>query len=172
VNAPNRQDPQKKRMGYGRQYLDEEDVEAVVRALKSDWLTQGSTIGEFENGLAQMFSARYSCAVSSGTAALHLSGLALGWGRNDVVITTPISFLASANCVRFCGAEVDFADINRKTYTIDASLLEKKLERCRREGKNPKAIVGVDYAGHPCDWQELKALADRYRLQLGCENAQ
>jgi UDP-4-amino-4,6-dideoxy-N-acetyl-beta-L-altrosamine transaminase/dTDP-4-dehydrorhamnose reductase len=157
-------------LSYGRQYIDEQDIAAVVEVLRGDLLTQGSVVSQFEAKISEIFSTPYTCAVSSGTAALHLAGLALNWGSNDFVITTPLSFLASANCARYCGAEIDFSDINPDTYTIDPNLLDRKLERYSREGKTAKAIVAVDYAGHPCDWQALRTIANKHQVQLVNDN--
>ena len=123
---------------YGKQQLDQSDIDAVVSVLKSDWLTQGPAVETFENDLKTYFGSNHACAVANGTAALHLTGLALSWQPKDVVITTPITFLATANCIVYAGAKPDFVDIDPITYTIDPNLLEEKTltgkTRCGRIG--------------------------------------
>lgn len=151
---------------YGKQTISEDDIQAVVEILKSDWLTQGPTIKKFENELCEKFGSKYASAVANGTAGLHLIGLALGWKEEDIIITSPITFLASANCAIYTGANVDFADINEKTYTIDPNKLEEKIKFYLSQNKKIKAVVAVDYAGHPCDWEALKTLKDKYDFQL------
>lgn len=155
---------------YGRQGIDEDDIQAVVEVLRSDWLTTGPKIEVFETALKEKFGAKHCCAVSNGTAALHLIGLALGWEPNDIIITSPLSFLASANCILYAGGTPDFVDINALTYTIDPALLEEKVKAYRKDGKHVKAVVAVDYAGHPCDWAALRSIADKYDIQLINDN--
>jgi perosamine synthetase len=157
-------------ISYGKQTIDKSDIEAVVEVLKGDWLTQGQAVGIFENDLKNYFGAKHACAVSSGTAALHLSGLALGWQPDDVIITTPITFLATANCIVYAGAIPDFADIDPVTYTLDPNLVEDKIKAHQSKGEKVKAVIGVDYAGHPCDWKALREIADKYDLQLVNDN--
>ncbi len=117
-----------KKIPYGRQNITDEDIQAVVETLKGDWLTQGPKIGEFEKAFAEYVGAKYAVAVSNGTAALHLCTLALGVNKNDKVITTPITFAASANCVRYARGEVVFADIDPETYLLDINEVEKLLK--------------------------------------------
>ena len=155
---------------YGKQYIDQSDIDAVVDVLNSDWLTQGPAVETFEIDLKTYFGAGYACAVSNGTAALHLAGLALGWKQEDIVITSSITFLATANCIVYAGATPDFVDIDPVTYTIDPNLVEEKVKFYRSKGKKVKAIIGVDYAGHPCDWKALREIADKYDLQLVNDN--
>jgi perosamine synthetase len=157
-------------ISYGKQSIDQTDIDAVVEVLQGDWLTQGPSVNTFENDLKNYFGANHACAVSNGTAALHLTGLALGWQPEDIVITTPITFLATANCIVYAGATPDFADINPFTYTIDPNLVEEKVKAYQSKGKKVKAIIGVDYAGHPCDWNALREIADKYDLQLVNDN--
>ena len=159
-----------KSYSYGKQTIDQGDIDAVVEALKSDWLTQGPKVQEFENALAQKFNAKYVSAVANGTAGLHLIGIALGWKKDDVVITTPITFVASANCIVYSGATPDFVDINENTYTLDINKLEEEVNRYIKIGKQIKAVVAVDYAGHPSDWESLRILADKYNFQLVNDN--
>lgn len=155
---------------YGKQTIEQNDIDAVVEVLKSDWLTQGPYVKKFENALAAKFGAEYVSAVSNGTAGLHLIGLALGWRNGDIVITTPITFLASANCILYCGATPDFVDIDSVSYTMDVNKLEQKLKDYQVIGKKVKAVVAVDYAGLPCDWKKLKILAEKYSFQLVNDN--
>jgi UDP-4-amino-4,6-dideoxy-N-acetyl-beta-L-altrosamine transaminase len=138
---------------YSRQRLDEEDILAVVEALKSDWITQGPRIAEFEKKVADSCGARHAVAVSSGTAALHLACLAADIGPGDEVITSPITFVASANCALYVGARPVFADIRPDTYCIDPEEIKKKIT-----GKT-KAIIPVDFAGHPCEMDEINEIA-------------
>ena len=151
---------------YGKQSINEHDINAVLEVLRSDWLTQGPKVEEFENALCTKLGANHASAVSSGTAALHLTALALGWGKNDIIITSPITFLSSANCILYAGATPDFADIDPVTYTIDVNKLEDRIKSYRSQNKKIKAVIGVDFAGQPCDWQSLRALADEYDFQL------
>ena len=157
-------------ISYGKQSIDQTDIDAVVKILKGDWLTQGPAVQTFENDLQNYFGAKHVCAVANGTAALHLSGLALGWQKDDIVITSPITFLATANCIVYAGATPDFVDIDPATYTIDPSLVEEKVKAYQSSGKKVKAIIGVDYAGHPCDWKALREIANKYELQLVNDN--
>ncbi|MFZ6032413.1 MAG: UDP-4-amino-4,6-dideoxy-N-acetyl-beta-L-altrosamine transaminase [Melioribacter sp.] len=155
-----------KTYSYGKQNIDHDDIERVVEVLKSDWLTQGPKVSEFEKALSEKFGSQYAAACSNGTAGLHLIALGLGWSKGDVIITTPITFLASANCAIYVGANVDFADIDERYYTIDPEKLEEKIKYYRAKNINVKAVVAVDYAGHPCDWEALKSLKKKYGFQL------
>lgn len=151
---------------YGKQTIDEDDINAVVDALKSDWMTQGPTIQRFEKALSEKFGSEFASVAANGTACLHLIALGLGWKKDDIVITSPITFLASANCAIYAGAKVDFADIDSASYTIDPEKLEDKLKFYASQNKKVKAVVAVDYAGHPCDWDTLKTLKEKYNFQL------
>ena len=157
-------------ISYGKQSIDQSDIISLVNVLKGDWLTQGPSVERFENDLKEYFGAKYCRAVSNGTAALHLTGLALGWKPGDIVITSPITFLATANCIVYVGATPDFVDIDSVTYTIDPNLVEKKVKSYQSKGIKVKAIIGVDYAGYPCDWKALREIADKYDLQLVSDN--
>lgn len=159
-----------KTYAYGKQTIEQDDIDAVVDVLKSDWLTQGPSVTAFESVLGEKFGAEYVSAVSNGTASLHLIGLALGWKTGDIVITSPITFLASANCILYAGATPDFVDIDPQSYNIDVNLLEEKIVKYRSVGKNIKAVVAVDFAGQPCDWRALRYLADKYEFQLINDN--
>ncbi|MDA0987473.1 MAG: UDP-4-amino-4,6-dideoxy-N-acetyl-beta-L-altrosamine transaminase [Bacteroidetes bacterium] len=159
-----------KTYSYGKQTIEEDDIQAVVNVLKGDWLTQGPYVKEFEESLGKKFNAKYVSAVANGTAGLHLIALALGWKQGDIVLTTPITFLASANCILYANATPDFVDINPQTYTIDIVRLEEKIKNYLSRGKNIKAVVAVDFAGLPCDWENLRRLADVYNFQLVNDN--
>lgn len=147
---------------YGKQSISEEDIEAVVRVLRSDWITQGPAIERFERAVAEICGARYAVAVSSGTAALHLSCIAAGLTPADALWTSPNTFVASANCGRYCGASVDFADIDPRSYNIGVEALDRKLARAEKEGKLPKVVVPVHFAGQPCEMDRIAERAARY----------
>lgn len=155
---------------YGKQTIQQDDIDAVTEVLKGDWLTQGPYVKQFEDDLLEKFGAKYVSAVANGTAGLHLIGLALGWKKDDIVITSPITFLASANCILYAGATPDFVDIDPSTYTIDVKKLEEKIISYSNQKKNVVAVVAVDYAGLPCDWKKLRELADNYNFQLVNDN--
>jgi len=155
---------------YGKQTIEKDDIDAVTEVLKSDWLTQGPKIPEFEEKLSKKFNAKFVSAVANGTAGLHLIGMALGWKENDIIITSPITFLASANCILYSGATPDFVDINPVTYTLDLQKLEEKILIYKENKKAVKAVIAVDYAGLPCDWKKLRELADKYEFQLVNDN--
>lgn len=157
-------------LSYGKQNISEDDIQAVVEVLRSDWLTQGPAVKAFEDGLCDFTRAPFACAVSNGTAALHLIAMALGWKEMDTIITTPITFAASGNCARYVGAEVDFVDIDERFYTLDPNKLEDKLKDYHQRNRRVKAVVAVDYAGHPCDWEALRELANNYEFQLVNDN--
>lgn len=145
---------------YGRQNITDDDVNEVVKTLKSDFLTQGPAIKEFEENFAEYIGVKYAIAVSNGTAALHLSALALNIGKGDKVITTPITFAASANCIRYCGGEVVFADIDPNTYLLDINKVEELL---RKSPKGTyKGIIPVDFAGRAVDLESFRKLADEF----------
>jgi UDP-4-amino-4,6-dideoxy-N-acetyl-beta-L-altrosamine transaminase len=138
---------------YGRQRISEEDIQAVIAVLRSDWLTSGPRVGEFEERFAAMTGARHAIAMNSATSALHVAMLLASVGRGDRVLTTPITFLASANCAAFVGATPDFADIDPVSYNLSPASLEQMW------GSGAKAVVAVDYAGQPCDMPLLYQIA-------------
>lgn len=154
----------KKKIPYGRQNITDEDIKAVVEVLKSDWLTQGPKIQEFEETFAAYIGCKYAVAVSNGTAALHLSAMAMNIRPGDKVITTPITFAATANCVRYCGGEVVFLDINPETYLLDINKVRKLLESSPKG--TYKGIIPVDFAGRPVDLESFRKLADEYGLWI------
>lgn len=143
---------------YGRQSINGRDIREVVKVLKSDWLTQGPKIKEFEDALCRYTGAKYAVVVSSGTAALHIACLAAGLKKGDEGITSPITFAASANCILYCQAKPVFADIQEDTVNIDPEEIKKKITR------NTKAIIPVHFAGHPCDMQEIHHIAQKHKL--------
>ncbi|HEY2470554.1 MAG TPA: UDP-4-amino-4,6-dideoxy-N-acetyl-beta-L-altrosamine transaminase [Terracidiphilus sp.] len=151
---------------YGRQCIDADDIEAVVDVLRSDWLTQGPAIERFEQEVARYCGAAHAIAVSNGTAALHLACLALKVGPGDTVWTTPNTFVASANCALYCGANVDFVDIDPRTFNMSPELLAAKLEKAETQGRLPKVIVAVDFGGQPCELKQIALLAKRYGFHV------
>lgn len=153
-----------KKIPYGRQNITDEDIQAVVEVLKSDWLTQGPNIKQFEDSFAEYVGAKYAVAVSNGTAALHLCTMALGVNSGDKVITSPITFVASANCVRYCGGEVVFADIDPNTYLLDINSVKKLLESSPKG--TYKGIIPVDFAGRAIDLEAFRKLSDEYGLWI------
>lgn len=153
-----------KKIPYGRQNITEEDIEAVINVLKSDWLTQGPDIKLFEERFAEYIGVKYAVAVSNGTAALHLSTMALGVKSGDKVITTPNTFVASANCVRYCGGEVVFADIDPKTYLLDVKSVRKMLEASPKG--TYQGIIPVDFAGRANDLEVFRELANEYGMWI------
>ncbi|MBS1514069.1 MAG: UDP-4-amino-4,6-dideoxy-N-acetyl-beta-L-altrosamine transaminase [Bacteroidetes bacterium] len=153
-----------KAIPYGRQNITQEDIDTVVDTLKSDYLTQGPKIKEFEEAFAKYIGCKYAVAVANGTAALHLCALALDIKEGDKVITPPITFAASSNCVRYCGGEVVFADINPDTYLIDINNVRKLLEGSPKG--TYKGIVPVDFAGRAVNLEEFRKLADEYNLWI------
>jgi len=151
---------------YGRQQIDNQDIEAVVDVLKSDWLTQGPLVPRFEQKIIDFTGANYGVGVNSATSALHIACIALGLGPDDILWTVPNSFVASANCGRYCGAEVDFVDINSKTWNIDVDKLSEKLACAYVSGKLPKVIVPVHFAGQPTDQERIWELAKQYDVRV------
>jgi len=149
---------------YGKQQITNEDIKAVVETLQSDFLTQGPKIQEFETAFATYVGAKYAVAVSNGTAALHLAAMTLEVNEKSRVLTTPITFAASANCIRYCGGVVDFVDIDPETFLIDLNLLEEKLKRVPK-GKY-SGIVSVDFAGYPVNLEKLREMANQYGLWI------
>lgn len=151
---------------YGRQDIQQADIDAVLKVLQSDFLTQGPMIPRFEQAVAAKVGARHALAVNSATSALHIACLALGLGEGDWLWTTPITFVASANCGRYCGAQVDFVDIDPRTYNLCPQALEAKLERAKADGRLPKVVVAVHLCGQPCNMQAIHTLALRYSFRV------
>jgi UDP-4-amino-4,6-dideoxy-N-acetyl-beta-L-altrosamine transaminase len=151
---------------YGRQDITEADIEAVTAVLRSDWLTQGPAVPAFEAAVADYCGVPHAVAVNSATSALHLSCLALGVGPGDRVWTSPITFVASANCALYCGASVDFVDIDPVTCNLSVACLAEKLERARKAGKLPRVLVAVHLAGEPCDMAAIRELSVQYGFRV------
>lgn len=144
---------------YGKQFIDEQDINAVIEVLKSDFLTQGPVIENFEKAVAEYCGTKYAVAVTNATSALHIACLAVGLDRGDMLWTSPITFTASANCGRYCGADVDFVDIDDSTYNMSISALKEKLEKSKIK---PKVVVPVHLAGQSCEMQEIYDLSKQY----------
>ncbi|MEX3935928.1 UDP-4-amino-4,6-dideoxy-N-acetyl-beta-L-altrosamine transaminase [Paraburkholderia phymatum] len=151
---------------YGRQDITAADIEAVTQVLRSPFLTQGPAVPRFEQAIAAYAGAKHAVAVNSATSALHIACLALGLGHGDRLWTTPITFVASANCGLYCGATVDFVDIDPATCNMSPRALRAKLERAREQGTLPKIVVPVDLCGHPCDMAEIRALATEFGFRI------
>ena len=151
---------------YGRQEIDEQDLAAVANVLKSDWLTQGPVVPEFEEAIAKRCNVNYSVAMSNATAALHLSCLALEVGPGDLVWTSPISFVASANCALYCGAEIDFVDVELVTGNLCTKALQEKLLEAKKKNKLPKVIIPVHFAGQSCDMARIAELAAEFNFKI------
>lgn len=151
---------------YGRQDITQDDLDAVREVLQGDWLTQGPAIERFEQALAQYCGAAHGVAFCNATAALHIACLALGLGPGDLLWTSPNTFLASANCALYCGADVDFVDVDPRTYNLCPQALEDKLKQAKLRGKLPKVVVPVDFAGQSCDMAAIRRLADEYGFYI------
>lgn len=151
---------------YGRQDISQQDIDAVVEVLQSDFLTQGPKVPSFEKSVMEACNAKYAVAVNSATSALHIACLALGLGKGDWLWTTPNTFVASANCGLYCGAQVDFVDIDPRTYNMSAKALEQKLAIAEKEGTLPKVVIPVHFSGQPCDMAAIHALSQKYGFKI------
>lgn len=151
---------------YGRQDINQADIDAVVAVLRADFLTQGPAVPAFEKAVADHCGAQHAVAVNSATSALHIACLALGVGRGDSVWTTPITFVASANCALYCGATVDFVDIDPRTYNLSVERLAEKLALAEKTGKLPKVVIPVHLCGQPCDMAGIHALSRQYGFRI------
>lgn len=151
---------------YGRQEITQADVNAVIAVLQSDFLTQGPMVPRFEQAVAQFCGVQNALAVNSATSALHVACLALDLGPGDWLWTSPITFVASANCGLYCGAQVDFVDIDPRSFNLCPLALERKLVAAEREGRLPKVVVPVHLCGQPCDMQAIATLAQRYGFKV------
>lgn len=151
---------------YGRQNITDKDIDAVVNVLKSDYLTQGPKVPEFEQTIKDNCDVQHALAMNSATSALHVACLALGVGEGDRVWTTPITFVASANCALYCGAVVDFVDIDPQTYNLSVESLEKKLESAKKQDKLPKVVIPVHLCGQPCDMEAIYKLSQEYGFSI------
>ena len=159
-----------KMIPYGRQTITEDDKRAVCEVLDSNFLTQGPKVCEFEMALANKVDCKYAVAVNSATSALHLSCEALKLRRGDYLWTSPTTFVASANCGRYCDADVDFVDIDPETGLMSCDELEKKLATAKKSNKLPKIVVPVHLAGNPCDMKRIRSLSEKYKI-IGTQTA-
>lgn len=151
---------------YGRQSISKNDIDSVVEVLNSDFLTQGPVVPSFEDAVSKKVSAKYSIAVNSATSALHIACLALGVGKGDTVWTSANTFVASANCALYCGAEVDFIDIDAESYNLCPDSLEKKLVEAKKQGKIPKVVIPVHLCGESCAMEQIYELSRRYGFKI------
>ena len=151
---------------YGKQDITQGDIDAVVNVLKSDFLTQGPCVPKFEEEVSKYCGAKYAVAVTSATSALHLACLSLGLGKDDWLWTSPVTFVASANCGVYCGAKVDFVDIDPDTYNLCPKALKNKLVQAKELGKLPKVVVPVHLCGQPCDMKAIYALSEEYGFKI------
>lgn len=151
---------------YGRQDINQADIESVVAVLRSDFLTQGPAVPMFEKAIANYCSVQYAVAVNSATSALHIACLALGVGEGDTVWTSPITFVASANCALYCGATVDFVDIDSHTYNMSVERLSEKLVEAEKNGKLPKVVIPVHLCGQACDMAGIYNLSQKYGFKI------
>ncbi len=156
-------------INYGQHFIDQQDIHSVVKVLKSNFLTQGKAVENFETNLNNYFGSKYSCVVSNGTAALYLAAHALKWKKGDIVFCSPITFVASSNCILSQKAKPYFIDIDDSSYNINPYLIEKKL-KLHSVNNKAKAIVATDFAGNLCDWEMLKYLSKKYSLKLINDN--
>jgi len=151
---------------YGRQDISQEDIDSVVEVLRSDFLTQGPKVPLFEETVASYCGAHHAVAVNSATSALHIACLTLGLAKGDWLWTTPITFVASSNCALYCGAKVDFVDIDPQSYNLSAVKLEEKLLIAEADGRLPKIVVPVHLCGEPCDMEAIHALSKRFGFKI------
>lgn len=151
---------------YGRQDISQADINAVMAVLQSNFLTQGPVVPAFEKAVADYVGATHVIAVNSATSALHIACLALGVGKGDAVWTTPITFVASSNCALYCGASVDFVDIDHRTYNLSVERLAEKLAMAKKAGKLPKVVIPVHMCGQPCDMAGIHALSQEYGFRI------
>ena len=151
---------------YGRQEITEADIAEVKKILRSDFLTQGPTVPKFEKSVANYCRVSHAVAVNSATSALHLACLAIGLGSGDWLWTSPNTFVASANCGLYCGANVDFVDIDPETYNMSIVSLSEKLMQAEKSGKLPKVVIPVHFAGQPCDMLKIHALSKQYGFKI------
>ena len=151
---------------YGKQDINRADIDAVVAVLQSDWITQGPAIERFEQTVAKYCGVKYAVAVSSATAGLHIACLAAGLGKGDILWTSPNTFVASANCGLYCGASVDFVDIDPLTYNLSINELSQKLANAAKQGCLPKVLVPVHFAGQSCEMDKISALSEQYGFQI------
>ena len=157
-------------INYAKQFIDKNDINSIVKVLKSDFLTQGPKTEEFERALKLFFGAKYASCTSSGTASLHLCGLALKWKKKDLILASPLTFVASTNAVLYTGAKVDLVDIDPDTFNISVEKLEIKLKILKKKNIKVHTVIVTDYAGHPSNWPKLKLLSKKYKFYLINDN--
>jgi dTDP-4-amino-4,6-dideoxygalactose transaminase len=157
-------------LNYSKQFIDKQDIDYLKKNLKNNIITQGKLIEKFEKNLKVKFKSKYCCVVSSGTAALHLSGIALNWKEGDIVLLSANTFVASANAVLYSRATPDLIDIDKNTFNMDLVQLENKINFYKSKGKKIHTVIATDYAGHPCDWKELYYLKQKYNFKLLNDN--
>ena len=155
-----------KKIPYGKQLIDDNDIKSVIEVMKSDFITQGAKIEEFEKRISNYVSAKYSCAFNSATSALHVACLSLGVTNGDIVWTSSNSFVASSNCALYCGAEIDFLDIDINTFLTTAKIIEKKLIEARKNKKLPKVLIIVHLGGESCEMDKIYALSKEYKFKI------
>ena len=151
---------------YGRQDITQDDIDAVTKVLYSDFLTQGPCVPKFESAVSSYCNAKYAIATNSATSALHLACLSLELSKGDWLWTSSVTFVASANCGLYCGAKVDFVDINPVSYTLCPKALKKKLIQAKKSGKLPKVVIPVHLSGQSCDMKEIYDLAKEYKFKI------
>ena len=151
---------------YAKQDIIKEDIDAVIEVLNSAWLTQGPVVKKFEDSIIGFTGAKYATAVNSATSALHVACLAMNVGPGDLVWTSPNTFVASANCALYCGANIDFVDIDPQTYNMSIESLKKKLKNAEKNNKLPKVVIPVHFAGQPCDMPEIYNLSKKYNFKI------
>ncbi len=151
---------------YGKQDITQQDIDAVIDALQSEYLTQGPLVPKFESNLSSYLGSQFGIAVNSATSGLHIACLALNLSKGDIVWTSPISFVASANCALYCGASVDFVDIDPVTHNISVDLLKRKLQKSKKNGTLPKILIPVHLSGLPCDMKEIAELGRQYGFKI------
>ena len=154
------------KISYGKQDITETDIKAVIKVLNSDWLTQGPTVPEFEKQISNYVKVSHTVAVNSATSALHLACIGLEITKGDIVWTSDITFVASANCAKYCGADVEFLDIEMETYNICIEKLSDKLEKAKNEGRLPKLLIVVHLAGQSCDMKSIHTLSKQYNFRI------
>ncbi len=155
-----------KKIPYGKQFIDESDIESVIEVMKSDFITQGAKTEEFETRISKFVSSKYSCTFNSATSALHVACLSLGVTKGDIVWTSSNSFVASSNCALYCGAEIDFLDIDDNTFLITAEIIENKLIEAKKNKKLPKVIILVHLGGESCEMDKIYALSKQYKFKI------
>jgi UDP-4-amino-4,6-dideoxy-N-acetyl-beta-L-altrosamine transaminase len=151
---------------YGKHDISKEDIDAVIHVLKSDFITQGPTVEKFERVVSEFCKANYGIATNSATSALHIACLSIGLGKGDYLWTSTITFVASANCGLYCNANIDFVDIDPKTYNISSKALEEKLIQARQDNKLPKVVIPVHFAGQPCEMKKIYQLSQEYGFKI------